>query len=120
MTDNATIIRDCYTAFAAGDLEPLRAALLPDFIEHSPDNPSGRDEWLAFMATFPIADAAVDLRRVIADDEHVVVHYHLLRRGDERGEAVVDIWRMVDGRIAEHWDVAQEVPGKAANDNGMF
>jgi predicted SnoaL-like aldol condensation-catalyzing enzyme len=43
----------------------------------------------------------------------------IIHPGDT-GNAVVDIFRIANGRIAEHWDVAQEVHAKAANDNGMF
>jgi predicted SnoaL-like aldol condensation-catalyzing enzyme len=39
---------------------------------------------------------------------------------DERGHAVADIFRLADGKIAEHWDVIQPVPEAPANDNTMF
>ena len=39
---------------------------------------------------------------------------------DDLGQAVVDTFRVEDGRIVEHWDVMQPVPVKASNDNGMF
>ena len=41
---------------------------------------------------------------------------------DDLGRAVVDIFRVEDGRIVEHWDVMQPVPAESNNDNdnGMF
>ncbi|MFG3137131.1 hypothetical protein ACGFZA_13070 [Streptomyces sp. NPDC048211] len=36
------------------------------------------------------------------------------------GTAIVDIFRLEDGRIAEHWDVMQQIPDEARNQNGMF
>ncbi|MDX3006935.1 hypothetical protein PWY87_35065 [Kribbella solani] len=40
--------------------------------------------------------------------------------GDLNGTAGVDIWRLEDGMIVEHWDVVQPVPDPGEIPNGMF
>ncbi|MBB5774254.1 nuclear transport factor 2 family protein [Nonomuraea jabiensis] len=117
---NKEIVLRGFSEFAAGNVEILRDLLREDFVEHSPGNPSGRDAFIEFIASAPVAGAKLDLKRVIAEDDHVMLHYHLVPPGDERGIAVVDIWRMVDGQIVEHWDVVQPVPDPGEIPNGMF
>ncbi|MFF4623915.1 nuclear transport factor 2 family protein [Nonomuraea jabiensis] len=117
---NKEIVLRGFSEFAAGNVEILRDLLREDFVEHSPGNPSGRDAFIEFLASAPVAGAKLDLKRVIAEDDHVMLHYHMVPPGDERGIAVVDIWRMVDGQIVEHWDVVQPVPDPGEIPNGMF
>ncbi|WP_043724615.1 nuclear transport factor 2 family protein [Nocardia asiatica] len=109
-----------FREFAAGNIEVLRTLLHDDFLEHSPGNPSGKDAFIEFIAQAPVAGSKLELARVIADDEYVVMHYRMVPPDDEPGEAVVDIWRMVDGKIVEHWDVVQPVPDSAQIPHGMF
>jgi predicted SnoaL-like aldol condensation-catalyzing enzyme len=39
---------------------------------------------------------------------------------DPRGAAVVDIFRLENGLIVEHWDVLQPVPENTVSKNPMF
>jgi predicted SnoaL-like aldol condensation-catalyzing enzyme len=93
-----------------------------DFVQHSPEWPTGRDAWVAMISEvlerMPTAEFTV--KRVIAKDDLVVTHSHMKPTKDDRGFAVADIFRIVDGRIAEHWDVIQPVPEQAMNSNTMF
>ncbi|MFD0684947.1 nuclear transport factor 2 family protein [Actinomadura fibrosa] len=114
------LIEDGYARFAAGDIEVLRTLVREDFIEHSPGNPSGRDAFIEFMTASPIAASKLEVKRVIADGTYVAVHWHMIPPGDERGVAVVDIWRMEGDQIAEHWDVLQPVPEADQIPLGMF
>jgi predicted SnoaL-like aldol condensation-catalyzing enzyme len=116
---NKDLIVRGISEFAAGNVDVLRTLLREDFVEHSPDTPSGRDAFVDYIAAAPVARAKLDLKRVIADDEYVVVHYRM-RTPDDADTAVTDIWRLVDGRIAEHWDVVQPVPDPSRTPNGMF
>ena len=50
----------------------------------------------------------------------VVVHSHLTRKPGDRGMAVMDVFRLENGKIVEHWDVMQEVPETAVKSNTMF
>lgn len=60
------------------------------------------------------------IKRIIAEGDYVVVHNHTVTGPNDRGNAIVDIFRIEDGKIAEHWDVIQPVPEHSANQNTMF
>jgi predicted SnoaL-like aldol condensation-catalyzing enzyme len=117
---NRRLVLNGFQEFASGNIEILRTLLREDFIEHSPGNPSGRDAFIEFTADAPVANSRLELKRVIADDEYVVMHYHMIPPGDGRGLAVVDIWRVEGDQITEHWDVVQPVPAPGEVPNGMF
>lgn len=104
------ILLNGFAEFAKGNVGILRTLLREDFIEHSPGNPSGRDAFTDFIANSPVARARLDLRRAVADEEYVILHYQMTRPDDERDEAVVDIWRLENGLIVEHWDVKKSHP----------
>ena len=71
------------------------------------------------MANHP--DAHGEIKRVFADGDYVILHSHWHGLSDNPlGEAVVDIFRLEDGKMVEHWDVIQPIPETAANNNTMF
>jgi len=97
----------------------------PDYIQHNPNAPTGRDATLAMMeaSLSRLPDLSHEVKRVIWGDEDLVaIHFHFKYEPDTPGYAVVDILRIAGGYIREHWDVLQEVPDPATakNANGMF
>jgi predicted SnoaL-like aldol condensation-catalyzing enzyme len=63
---------------------------------------------------------AIDVKRVIAEGEFVVVHFLVKHKPDELGAAVMQIFRFENGRIVELWDLGQPIPEKSPNQYGMF
>jgi predicted SnoaL-like aldol condensation-catalyzing enzyme len=98
------------------------ALFAPDYIQHSPLAPTGAAALKDFLdwARSTSPDAEHRVQRMFADGDHVIAHVHVIINPGEAGNAVVDIFRIADGRIVEHWDVAQPVPATSKNDNGMF
>ena len=92
------------------------------YTQHNPggvDGPEGLKGFLQFLKkTFP--QSRSEIKRVFADGDYVILHSHSVREPDTPGRAVVDIFKLEDGKIVEHWDVLQVIPVTAANSNGMF
>ncbi len=93
-----------------------------DYIQHNPHVPDGKEPFVSFFTDLfkKNPEAKVKIVRSAVDRDLVYLHSHSTRGADDRGRAVVDIFRVKDGKIVEHWDVIQAVPEKAANDNTMF
>jgi predicted SnoaL-like aldol condensation-catalyzing enzyme len=92
------------------------------YIQHNPLVPDGVEALQAFVrknkAESPQSRSVV--KRAFAEGDYVILHVHASPSPKDRGLAIVDIFRLEDGKIVEHWDVIQPVPEKAANPNGMF
>jgi predicted SnoaL-like aldol condensation-catalyzing enzyme len=92
------------------------------YIQHNPGAPDGIEGFKGFLKflkeKFPRSHS--EIKRVFADGDFVILHVHSVREPGTRGRAIVDIFRLENGKIVEHWDVAQEIPEQAANANTMF
>lgn len=103
-------------------VEQAAKVLAEDYIQHNPDVPDGKapllDYFEGYFKTHPQSRA--DIVRSATDNDLVFLHVHSVENADDRGQAVVDIFRVENGVIAEHWDVIQAVPETSANDNTMF
>lgn len=108
-------------------LNPLDSSAMdeffsPGYIQHNPGVVNGPQGLKGFLdrARVESPHAEHRVKRVLVDGDHVVAHVHVIIHPGDLGLAVVDIFRIEGGKIAEHWDVAQPVPEHPANDNGMF
>lgn len=104
------------------DFEAASAYLGDKYIQHNPlaaDGPEGLRTFLEF-AKVNMSSFKVEFKRVLADGDFVMVHAHAKANPDDRGSAVMDIFRLEDGKVVEHWDVMQPIPETAMNDNTMF
>ena len=104
------------------DFEAAAQYIGPRYTQHNPnakDGPEGLKGFLAFLREkFP--GSRSEIKRIFADGDYVIVHVHAVREPGTRGNAIVDIFKLENGKVVEHWDVVQPIPESAANDNGMF
>jgi len=99
-----------------------RNYLGPYYRQHNPNAADGTGAFIGFVREFTMAfpELRFDFKRFVAEGDLVAVHSHLIRKDGDRGVAVMDLFRIENGRIVEHWDVLQEIPDSTANDNTMF
>src|SRR5215469_4594313 len=115
---NCKLVVEFYQAFFnRHEIEAAERALDPSYIQHNPQLPNGRDALVGFFAGYfrDHPRATSEIIHVAASGDLVWLHVHDMEGPRDRGNGVVDIFRVRDGRIVEHWDVIQEVPRKSSN-----
>jgi predicted SnoaL-like aldol condensation-catalyzing enzyme len=127
--DAKTVAIRCLELMSSGSLSDFEELFHPDAYnrEAEDDEPPasrGRGPAAFYATAIWLRDAFGDIRweihDAIAEGDLVAVHSHYVNAPGERGQAIVDLFRVRGGKIVEHWDVIQDVPATSANDNGMF
>ena len=123
MEENKKTVRALYeAALNKKDFDEASKYLGSKYIQHNPnaaDGPDGLKGFIGFLKDkFP--NNRSEIKRIFADGDYVIVHVHAVREPGTRGNAIIDIFRLENGKVVEHWDAVQPIPEKAANDNGMF
>lgn len=105
-----------------GDRESAERLVAPGARHHNAYFAAGMPALLDAMvgAAKSAPDRTMDVKRVVADGDTVVVHSHVRPKPGDAGMAVVHIFRFEDGRIAELWDLGQAVSPESPNADGMF
>ncbi len=96
--------------------EAVEISRQPNYTQHNPtaaDGPEGLKGFINFLKDkFP--NNKSEIKRIFADGDYVIVHVHAVREPGTRGNAIIDIFRLENGKVVEHWDVVQPIPEKAA------
>jgi predicted SnoaL-like aldol condensation-catalyzing enzyme len=129
MKDNQKIRQLVLDFYEAGlnekNAEKARKFLGEKYIQHNPnvlDGPEGFMRFVKFRREkFP--QGRNEVKMVIADGDIVALHVHSVLVPGTPGRNLVDIFRVEDNKVVEHWDVIQEIPHALfppINDNGLF
>lgn len=107
--------------FGDKDLSAVDEYIVSDYIQHNPTVADGAEafkeaakKWFAGQPK-----TKIDVQHIGADGDFVFIHLKN-KNPDGSLKSTMDIFRIENNKIVEHWDVNQDVPANAANDHPMF
>lgn len=107
--------------FGDQDFTSIDTYIANDYIQHNPKITDGKEAlkkvvpmWMKGMLK-----RKIEFYMVVSEGDKVVL-YTKNEQPDGKVTAVVDIFRVKNKKIVEHWDIMQAVPEKAANSHPMF
>jgi predicted SnoaL-like aldol condensation-catalyzing enzyme len=115
---NKKLVYDMYrTIVQGGNADRVAEFFTEGYIQHNPNVESGRDNLAAFLRgsrpARPVEETlTLPLVNIIAERDIVMLLFQR-REKDERGEYLTswfDVFRIEDGKVAEHWDPALRSP----------
>ncbi len=124
--NKAVVVAYERAAFEEKNIEKAAALVADNLIQHNPTVPNGKEGVINgiggyLLKQFP--NLKITEKRVLTNGDYVIVHKYGQfdsTNAADPGVAIIDIFRLEDGKIAEHWDVIQPIPAQAANENTMF
>ena len=92
------------------------------YIQHNPDVEDGPEGFISYFERMQeeYPEKSIEFVRCIAEDDLVALHTHQIWPGNEE-YITMDFLRFdKNGKIVEHWDSIQKIPGQSANNNTMY
>jgi predicted SnoaL-like aldol condensation-catalyzing enzyme len=118
-TNKEIVLKVLKGAFIERDPTVVDRYFVPKYMQHNPVIPSGAAAIAGLIPT--LKNLSYEIGMVVAEGDLVMVHGRYVGWGPKPLVAV-DIFKVKDGKVVEHWDVMQEeVPAeKTASGNPMF
>jgi predicted SnoaL-like aldol condensation-catalyzing enzyme len=92
-----------------------------DFIQHNPSTPDGQDGVKALVQMLisqGVPKQKIEFKHVVADGDIVFLHSRYEMAGKEW--RFIDIYRVENDKLVEHWDAMMQMPEQRAHNNSMF
>jgi predicted SnoaL-like aldol condensation-catalyzing enzyme len=103
--NRALVLEAMTSLFQRHDASAVERLYAADYIQHNPGIPQGREALQAIVANLSEA-VYYEPGLIVAEGEFVAIHGRI-RGWAESPQIVVDLFRIENGRLAEHWDVLQ-------------
>ena len=103
---NRKLVIEFYdTVFNKHEVEKGATALVDSYKQHNPRVPDGKAPFVNYFTGFFKENTQSKARivRSATDGDLVYLHIHSTEKDGDRGTAIVDIFRVTDGKITEHW-----------------
>lgn len=121
---NKALVLKAYQAlFGDHDLGAVDRYWAQDYLQHNPYMADGTEAVKQYVEKIGLLKGPtfkVEFLRVAAEGDLVFVQTRQPKMGDQPEMVIVDIFRVANGKIAEHWDVMQAVPADKLNPRPMY
>ena len=122
VANNKQIVLQAYQRiFGDLDASAVDEYMSKDFVQHNPtiaDGPEGVKQLVRMLASQGVPKQVIEFKHVLSDGETVMLHSRYEMAGKEW--RFIDIYRVENGKLVEHWDAMMQMPDARANDNPMF
>ncbi len=118
-SSNSDLVREAMTAFFINrDASAVERYWAPDYKQHNPQMPDGTAALAPAIDQLP-SDFKYEIGAIAGEGDMVFVHGRYTNMAPTPLIAV-DIFRVADGKIVEHWDVLQAEEEQTASGRPMF
>ncbi len=110
------------TAYLGNPSKAIKDYVGAEYIQHNPLVANGKQAFIDYFSEMArdYPNKSIDFVRAVAEDDLVALHTHQIWPGDKQ-YVTMDFFRFdSSGKIVEHWDSIQEIPGETKNGNPMY
>jgi predicted SnoaL-like aldol condensation-catalyzing enzyme len=118
-SSNKAIVAEAFeTLFNRRDYDAANRFWAEDYIQHSAHIPSGREGLFDLIKSVP-ADFRHETDFIMAEGDYLMVRGRFSGLGERANWIAVDLIRMENGLLAEHWDVIEDEATRESSASGL-
>jgi predicted SnoaL-like aldol condensation-catalyzing enzyme len=116
--NKALVLKAFDTLFNKRDYKAAESFWSPKYIQHSAHIEPGREGLMNLIKSLP-PTLQYEAGAIVADGDFVIVHGRFSGFGQPKNWIVVDVVRIENGVLAEHWDVIEDEVGQSDSRSGL-